>query len=205
MSRAELTRKAGSGHPGKRVGWPQPGNPPAAERPGQQAAGHGQEHVQDDHAGRDRRVHRQGHRVGQARAALNGEFMLSCVDPARLVHFPLPLQISGPFGPSWMIWAPAGGAVPGLSGVGGAPVTVTSVPTPYSAPSTSVCAFLNPADAEATVTTSPTPSARPSAIKMAWRILRRNSRRTYVTKNIWAQPSTSADGQPCTARAVAAG
>ena len=61
--------------------------------------------------------------------------------------------------------------------MGGLPVTVTSVPTPYSDFSTSDWAFFTPADAAVTVTTRPIPSARPSAMKMACRILRRSSRR----------------------------
>ncbi len=56
-------------------------------------------------------------------------------------------------------------------------VTVTSVPTPYSACSTVPWAFLTPADAAVTVITRPTPRARPSAMKMAWRMRRRSSRR----------------------------
>jgi len=56
-------------------------------------------------------------------------------------------------------------------------VTVTSVPTPYSACSTVPWAFLTPADAAVTVITRPTPRASPSAMKMAWRMRRRSSRR----------------------------
>ena len=56
-------------------------------------------------------------------------------------------------------------------------VTVTSVPTPYSACSTVPWAFLTPADAAVTVITRPTPRARPSAMKTAWRMRRRSSRR----------------------------
>ena len=56
-------------------------------------------------------------------------------------------------------------------------VTVTSVPTPYSACSTVPWAFLTPADAAVTVMTRPTPRARPSAMNTAWRIRRRSSRR----------------------------
>src|SRR5208282_4345125 len=43
-------------------------------------------------------------------------------------------------------------------------VTVTSVPTPYSACSTVPWAFLTPADAAVTVMTRPTPRASPSAM-----------------------------------------
>ena len=46
-------------------------------------------------------------------------------------------------------------------------VTVTSVPTPYSACRTVPCASLTPADAAVTVITRPTPSARPSAMNTA--------------------------------------
>ncbi len=56
-------------------------------------------------------------------------------------------------------------------------VTVTSVPTPYSECSTCACASLTPDDAAVTVMTRPIPSARPRAMKIAWRIRRRNSRR----------------------------
>ena len=56
-------------------------------------------------------------------------------------------------------------------------VTVTSVPTPYSACSTVPWAFLTPADAAVTVMTSPTPRARPSAMNTPWRMRRRSSRR----------------------------
>jgi hypothetical protein len=56
-------------------------------------------------------------------------------------------------------------------------VTVTSVPTPYSACSTVPWAFLTPADAAVTVITRPTPRARPSAMNTAWRMRRRSSRR----------------------------
>src|SRR5262245_34723665 len=52
---------------------------------------------------------------------------------------------------------------------GGALVTVTSVPTPYSECSTAAWALLTPADAAVTVTTRPTPTARPTAISSAWR------------------------------------
>jgi hypothetical protein len=58
----------------------------------------------------------------------------------------------------------------------GALVTVTSVPTPYSACSTVPWAFLTPAEAAVTVMTKPTPRARPSAMKTACRIRRRSSR-----------------------------
>ena len=56
-------------------------------------------------------------------------------------------------------------------------VTVTSVPTPYSACSTVPWAFLTPADAAVTVMTRPTPSARPSAMNTPWRMRPRSSRR----------------------------
>src|SRR5579875_1466370 len=76
-------------------------------------------------------------------------------------------------------WAAAPVGVPGFL-----PVTVASVPTPYSELSTLDWALFTPADAADTVTTSPTPRARPSAMKTAWRIRRRSSRRRYVRKNI---------------------
>src|SRR5215469_8295328 len=107
---------------------------------------------------------------------------LSIVSPAALWHFPL-LHVCAPPGPSWNVWAFLGGE-PAFGGPGLAPVTVTSVPTPYSELSTSAWAFFTPAEAAFTVTTRPTPSARPSAMKMAWRIRRRSSRRRYVTKNM---------------------
>ena len=56
-------------------------------------------------------------------------------------------------------------------------VTVMSVPTPYSECSTVAWAFLTPEEAAITVITKPIPRARPRAMKIAWRILRRNSRR----------------------------
>ncbi len=56
-------------------------------------------------------------------------------------------------------------------------VTVTSVPTPYSAFSTVPWAFLTPAAAAVTVITRPTPNARPSAMNTAWRMRRLSSRR----------------------------
>src|SRR5579875_1867050 len=89
---------------------------------------------------------------------------------------------------------------PGAGSRGAAPVTVTSAPTPYSALSTPDWALFTPAEAAATVTTSPTPRARPSAMKMAWRIRRRSSRRRYVTKNIecsyrrWKNPRLRGPG-----------
>src|SRR5580693_1405570 len=104
----------------------------------------------------------------------------SIVIPAAFSHLPL-VQISAPPGPPWMLWLFwlfRDGALPVFGGPGAAPVTVTSVPTPYSALSTSDWAFFTPADAAATVTTRPTPRARPSAMKIAWRIRRRSSRRT---------------------------
>jgi hypothetical protein len=74
----------------------------------------------------------------------------------------------------------------GAFGCGASPVTVTSVPTPYSELSTSAWAFFTPAEAALTVTTRPIPTARPKATKIAWRIRRRSSRRRYVAKNICA-------------------
>ena len=56
-------------------------------------------------------------------------------------------------------------------------VTVTSVPTPYSEWSTAAWASLTPEDAAVTVITKPIPRARPRAMKIAWRIRRRSSRR----------------------------
>ncbi len=56
-------------------------------------------------------------------------------------------------------------------------VTVTSVPTPYSAFSTEPWAFLTPEAAAVTVITRPMPRARPSAMNTAWRMRRRSSRR----------------------------
>ncbi len=56
-------------------------------------------------------------------------------------------------------------------------VTVMSVPTPYSECSTVAWASLTPEDAAVTVITRPIPRARPRAMKIAWRIRRRNSRR----------------------------
>src|SRR5260221_8109613 len=85
---------------------------------------------------------------------------LSTVWPAALWHFPL-LHICAPPGPTWKVCAPLGG-VPDLGGPGAAPVTVTSVPTPYSELSTSAWAFFTPAEAAVTVTTRPIPSARRS-------------------------------------------
>ncbi len=62
----------------------------------------------------------------------------------------------------------------------GAVVTVADVPTPYRFCSTVPCAALTPDDAAFTVMTRPIPRARPTAMKMAWRIRRRSSRRRYV-------------------------
>ena len=56
-------------------------------------------------------------------------------------------------------------------------VTVTSVPTPYSAFSTVPWAFLTPVAAAVTVITRPMPRARPSAMNTAWRMRPRSSRR----------------------------
>src|ERR1700683_1525865 len=72
----------------------------------------------------------------------------------------------------------------GFLACGASPVTVTSVPTPYSEASTLDSAFFTPAEAALTVTTRPIPTARPEATKIAWRIRRRSSRRRYVAKNI---------------------
>src|SRR5580700_2130048 len=85
-----------------------------------------------------------------------------------------------------MVVAPFGGwpFAEGFLGCGASPVTVTSVPTPYSEASTLDSAFFTPAEAALTVTTRPIPTARPRATKIAWRIRRRSSRRRYVTKNI---------------------
>jgi hypothetical protein len=98
------------------------------------------------------------------------------VFPAPLTHLLLgwPLQISPP-GPGSISSVPFG-SVAGCCHR--PPVTVTVVACPYSVLSTLSCARAIPAEAAATVTTSPTPRARPSATKMAWRIRRRNSRRT---------------------------
>src|SRR5580693_5267266 len=73
-----------------------------------------------------------------------------------------------------MVVAPFGGwpFAEGFLGCGASPVTVTSVPTPYSEASTLDSAFFTPAEAALTVT------------KIAWRIRRRSSRRRYVAKNI---------------------
>src|SRR5580700_1075229 len=79
-----------------------------------------------------------------------------------------------------MVVPPFGGwpFAEGFLGCGASPVTVTSVPTPYSEASTLDSAFFTPAEAALTVT------ARPKATKIAWRIRRRSSRRRYVAKNI---------------------
>ena len=53
--------------------------------------------------------------------------------------------------------------LPGAGALGGAlPVTVMSVPTPYSDFSTSAWAFLTPAEAAVTVTTRPIPARDPA-------------------------------------------
>jgi hypothetical protein len=54
-SHPHITRHsaAGSGHPRQRVGGPQHGDPPAADRAGQQAAGYGQEDGQHNQGGAD--------------------------------------------------------------------------------------------------------------------------------------------------------
>src|ERR1700728_4655932 len=85
-----------------------------------------------------------------------------------------------------MVVAPFGGGpfAEAFLGCGASPVTVTSVPTPYSDASTLDSAFFTPAEAALTVTTRPIPTARPKATKIAWRIRRRSSRRRYVAKNI---------------------
>jgi hypothetical protein len=93
-----------------------------------------------------------------------------------LWHFP-PWQTFAPPGPIWKVWPPFGGVLPCERDFGALPVTVTSVPTPYSELRTSDWAFLTPAEAAVTVRTSPMPSARPSAMKMACRTRRRSSRR----------------------------
>jgi len=64
-----------------------------------------------------------------------------------------------------------------------AAVTVISVPTPNSAPSTLPWAALTPDDSAVTVTTRPMPKASPRAVTTACRIRRRSSRRRYVKKN----------------------
>jgi hypothetical protein len=108
-----------------------------------------------------------------------------CVVPAAFTHLP-PVQVCGPCGPiSVRGPLPGGGtttdwpgdASRGLAEPTTAPVTVTSVPTPYSAPSTPDSALATPAEAADTVTTRPTPTARPSATITAWRILQLSSRR----------------------------
>src|SRR5262245_32091530 len=58
------------------------------------------------------------------------EARLSTVWPPALWHFPL-LHICGPPGPTWNDCPPFG-IPPDLAGPGAAPVTITSVPTPYS-------------------------------------------------------------------------
>jgi hypothetical protein len=58
---------------------------------------------------------------------------------------------------------------------GGASVTVTSVPIPYSECSTVACAVLTPAAAAVTVSTVPTPTASPAALSNACRERRRSS------------------------------
>src|SRR5271156_4120923 len=85
-----------------------------------------------------------------------------------------------------MVVPPFGGwpFAEGFLACGASPVTVTSVPTPYSEASTLDSAFFTPAEAALTVTTRPIPTARPKATKIAWRIRRRSSRRRYVAKNI---------------------
>jgi len=101
---------------------------------------------------------------------------LSTFCPAALWQWPL-LQICAPFGLIWNVCEFLGGLLPVLGGPGAAPVTVTSVPTPYSPCSTADWAFFTPFEVAITVTTRPTPTARPSAMKMACRIRRRSSRR----------------------------
>ena len=96
------------------------------------------------------------------------------VFPAPLMHLTPGMQISPP-GPGAIVLVPFGSL---LGCCHCPPVTVTVVASPYSVLSTPDCALATPAEAAATVTTSPTPRARPSATKMAWRIRRRNSRRT---------------------------
>src|ERR1700683_4723977 len=84
----------------------------------------------------------------------------------------------------------------GFLACGASPVTVTSVPTPYSEASTLDSAFFTPAEAALTVTTRPIPTARPKATKIAWRIRRRSSRRRYVTKNICSPISNEGFATP---------
>ena len=101
---------------------------------------------------------------------------MSIVWPAAFSHLPL-VQIWAPSGPTCRLCPPPlVGPLPVLGGPGAAPVTVTSVPTPYSPCSTADWAFFTPADAATTVMTRPTPTASPSEIKTACRILRRSSR-----------------------------
>src|ERR1700733_13938454 len=118
-----------------------------------------------------------------------------------------------------MVVAPFGGwpFVDGFLACGASPVTVTSVPTPYSEASTLDSAFFTPAEAALTVTTRPIPTARPKATKIAWRIRRRSSRRRYVAKNICSpirdegcalsgpprpDPAAGAPGRPASRRPV---
>src|SRR5215469_17302496 len=98
------------------------------------------------------------------------------VRPAALWHLPL-VHTRPPPGPTVKVCPFFGGPLAGDGGFGALPVIVTSVPTPYKDLSTCDWAFLTPAEAAVTVTTSPIPSARPSAMKIACRILRRNSLR----------------------------
>ena len=77
-------------------------------------------------------------------------------------------QIVAPPGPPEMVVPPFGGwPFEGLLAVGASPVTVTSVPTPYSEASTLDSAFFTPAEAALTVTTWPIPTARPIAASRA--------------------------------------
>ncbi len=95
-------------------------------------------------------------------------------DDADSVPWPMLVDAGRDWLPTWPRKPnPAGPPEPAA----GAWVTVTSVPTPYSECSTVAWASLTPEAAAVTVITKPIPSARPRAMKIAWRIRRRNSRR----------------------------
>ena len=83
-------------------------------------------------------------------------------------HLPL-THIWAPFGPIVMLTLLPLPPVPGLAWLadGACPVTVMSVPTPYSPLRTPAWAFFTPAEAAVTVMTRPTPTASPSAMKIA--------------------------------------
>src|SRR5215469_8234234 len=98
-------------------------------------------------------------------------------------HFPL-VHIWAPFGPIVMLVLLPPPPLPVFGGDGAGPVTVTSVPTPYSPLRTPAWAFLTPAEAAVTVMTSPTPTASPSAMKIACLRRRRSSLARYVKKNM---------------------